>query len=489
MRLSQLLSGIPAASDYTDVEISDIQTDSRQVSLGSLYVCLKGSKTDGHRFAKMAVEKGAAAILCEQPLQEGNWIAVPDTHEAYGLLCRNFYHNPAQDMTLVAVTGTNGKTSVATIIHRLLLQAGVESGLISTIRAEYGTAVEALERTTPDAKDLYRLLQKMKGEGIRAVCMEASSHALDQKRLAGLHASVAVFTNLTRDHLDYHNNMEEYFRAKRKLFSMTDFAVVNIDDPYGKKLAEGLAVPFATCSIADATADYMASDISCGPEGVRFQLHHDGITSRVEFGIPGLYSVHNALAAIAACHRLGLSLDRILAGLRQIGVIRGRNERIGQVNGFSILCDYAHTPDGLENILKTTRAYVKGRILLVFGCGGDRDKEKRPMMGKVAAEYADKIILTSDNPRTERPNAILADILKGIPPGHEPVVIPDRKDAVRYAIVSARRGDVVLLAGKGHEEYQILADKKLYFDERRLVKGILHSLNLPLEEADGSGSV
>lgn len=476
MLLSELLCGIKTDTIYTDCDITDIQTDSRRVMPGTLYVCLRGSRTDGHRFAREAEEKGAAAVICERDAGAANPIYVADSREAYALLCRNFYQNPEEGLTLTAVTGTNGKTSVATIIHRLLKKAGTNAGLVSTIRAEYGESAETLERTTPDSRRLHALFRKMKDSGVSMVSMEASSHALDQKRLYGLRFAVAVFTNLTRDHLDYHKDMEAYFKAKQTLFSMADFAVINIDDPYGQRLFRELHIPAARCSIKDPEAEYYAANIQCDAAGVQFDLHHNGIVSRVCFGIPGLYSVHNALAAIAACRQLGLSLDRILAGLREVGVIRGRNERIGQAKSFSVICDYAHTPDGLENLLKTTRGYVKGRILLVFGCGGDRDREKRPLMGRVAAQYADLLILTSDNPRTERPNSILADILAGIPREKEPVVIPERKDAVRYALLTAQPNDVVLLAGKGHEEYQVLGDKKIYFDERRLVKGILRSL-------------
>ena len=475
MLLSELLCGVEVLSQYKDVDVCDIRRSTRGNMEGCVYICIKGAKTDGHLFAKSAEEKGAAAVIAQEDTGAENQILVPDTAKAYAAVCENFYGNPAKAMKLIAVTGTNGKTSVATIIKRLLCHTGVNAGLISTIQAEYAGKITALARTTPDAYDLQKLLFEMRQEGIDTVVMEASSHALVQERLWGIHFDTAVFTNLTQDHLDYHKTMEAYFRAKEKLFRMADFAVVNTDDSYGRRIVAGLTIPFYSYSTAPG-ADFFAEEISCGQEGVRFTLCHGDVKSRVSFGIPGLYSVHNALAAIAVCNHLGVALSTIIAGLPEVGVIRGRNELIETGRGFSVICDYAHTPDGLENILKSTREYARGRVVVLFGCGGDRDREKRPLMGAVAAKYADYLIITSDNPRTEGPNAIIADILKGIPRQAKFIVIPERRDAIRYAVTTARKGDTVILAGKGHEEYQTLGDKNLYFDERRLVEGILRTL-------------
>lgn len=476
MLLSHLLEGIETSSVYEDREINGIKDDTRENLSDCLFVCIRGSKIDGHIFAKAALEKGAGAILCEEDLGLKKQILVKDTKEAYALACKNWYHDPARDMLLTAVTGTNGKTSVATIIKRLLEQNTISTGLLSTIQAEFAGEEFPLARTTPDAKELQSLLCRMKEKGIRAVSMEASSHALDQKRLFGLHFRVAVFTNLTQDHLDYHKNMEEYFKAKQKLFDMADMGVINLDDNYGKRLISELKIPFVTYSVKDSSADYFAEDIDYQDSGMEFTLCKEEDKRRVSFGIPGLYSVANALAAAAACEALGLSLDQIVQGLRKVGTIKGRNEIIPSNFGFQIICDYAHTPDGLENILKSTKDYAKGRIILVFGCGGDRDKTKRPLMGAVAARYADFLVVTSDNPRTENPGAIIGDILKGIPFDTPHIALIERREAIRYAISRAKKGDIIILAGKGHEEYQILGEKQLYFDEKRLVKGILQSM-------------
>ena len=493
MLLSKLLNGLSGvvAPDHIpggDREIVDVRCSTRGELAGCVYVCIRGVKTDGHLFAQAAEEMGAALIVAERDTGAANQFLVPDSREAYALLCANLFGNPARGLRLAAVTGTNGKTSVATTIKRLLCFAGVKAGLISTIQAEYGERIVQLENTTPDAHVLHGLFRAMRDEGIDTVVMEASSHALDQKRLFGLHFCVAVFTNLTQDHLDYHKSMIEYFGAKKKLFVMTDFAVVNTDDPYGRDLISELAVPYAACSIEDPSAAYYADGIECGETGVQFTLVHEQVRSRASFGIPGLYSVHNALAAAAACMRMGLSTDTVLAGLRQAGPIRGRNEVIETGLGFRVICDFAHTPDGLENILQSTRQYAKGRIVLLFGCGGDRDRTKRPLMGRIAAQYADFLIVTSDNPRTEQPGAIIGDILKGVPAGAAYIVIADRHEAIRYALATARRNDTVILAGKGHEQYQVLGDKKIAFDERTLVKGILKSLEFFHSLGNGSGN-
>jgi len=485
MLLSELLRGVELVSQPGEAllgrEIRDIRTDSHRDPAGCLYVCIPGHTFDGHSFAKAAEARGAAAILCERDTGCKEQILVPDTRRAYALICGNFRGNPGREMTLAAVTGTNGKTSVATLLKRLLEGAGVRAGLLSTIQTEYRRAdgsltVAELPRTTPDPWDLHRLLADMRREGIDAVAMEASSQAIDQKRLWGLRFSAAVFTNLTQDHLDYHTGMEDYYQAKRLLFSQADFAVVNIDDPYGERLCGEIGVPFWSCSAERPEADFFADGIRCGPDGVRFILRHGGETREIFFGIPGRYSVMNALCAAAASMRLGLSLSAAAKGLSASGPIRGRSELIETGRGFRVLCDYAHTPDGLYNLLKSTREYTVGRIVVLFGCGGDRDKTKRAKMGEIAAKFADFLIITSDNPRTEPPGAIIGDILRGVPGDTPHIVLPERRDAIRYALTTARPGDTVILAGKGHERYQVLGDKNVYFDERRLVEGILRTL-------------
>lgn len=476
MKLSDLLADIPVTSmgDSVplEIEIETVRSDSREKLEGSLFACIPGTRQDGHEFAKEASGR-AAAVLVERDVGLPNQILTPNVREAYARICGNFFGNPGRELSLIAVTGTNGKTSVATIIHRLLNQAGIRAGLISTIQAEYGGKAFPMERTTPDAFPLQRLLAQMRDAGMTAVALEASSHALDQERLGGLWFTVGVFTNLTQDHLDYHRTMEAYYQAKKKLFSRTAFGVLNLDDPFGRRLAEEITIPYAGCTVEGEKAEYAAEGISCGMQGVRFTLVNGPVRCPMEFGIPGVYSVQNALAAIAVCRRMGLSFGRIRAGLREVGSIPGRSELLASERGFQVLCDYAHTPDGLENLLKSVRAVTNGKLTLVFGCGGDRDAGKRPLMGRAAACYADRLILTSDNPRTEDPMEILRQIEAGLPEGTDYRVICDRAEAIRAAVLQAEPGETVILAGKGHERVQILGNRQIAFDERALVRQIL----------------
>lgn len=476
MLLSSLLKGVNVVNEYRDIEIKDVTANSNSNMEGAAFVCIKGNNADGHDFAAEAVKKGAAAVICQRHCCVDGYIMVEDTAAAYGIICDNFFQNSSKELKLIGVTGTNGKTSVATIIRTLLCACDMPCGLISTIEAEYGEKTEEVANTTPEPYSLHRLFYNMTKDGMKVVSMEASSHALNQKRLSGLNFSVAVFTNLTQDHLDYHKSMLEYYKAKKKLFSITDYAVVNIDDVYGRVLAAGLCIEHDTFSVSDRSADYFADDISCRADGVSFMLCHNCERVKVRFAIPGIYSVKNAMAAIIACHRFGISLNLLADEISNIEGIKGRSELIKTSSGFSVVCDYAHTPDGIENILKSTRQYAQGRIVLLFGCGGDRDREKRPIMGRIAAELADFVVVTSDNPRTEPPDKIISEILAGMMGRSNYIAVPDRREAVKYALATAKRGDIVILAGKGHEMYQILGDKKIYFDERRLVKGILRNL-------------
>lgn len=478
MLLSNLLKDVEVLNEYNDCEVIDIEVNTKADLKDRAFVCLRGFNTDGHNFADEALKKGAVAIICEYDLSLNNQIIVKDSRKAYAIMCKHIYHDKANELFLIATTGTNGKTSVTTMIQNILISANIKTGIISTIHAQYDDYVEHLDRTTPDAHTLHRLFYEMRIKGCEAVCLEASSHALDQKRLDSCNFRIAIFTNLTQDHLDYHNNMEEYYQAKKKLFNMVFCAIINIDDEYGKRLVSEIEIPVLTYSIIDKNADFFADDIVCDNDGVSFMLHHNQIQSRVKFSIPGLYSVKNALASIAACMQIGVSLESILKAISQIVGIKGRSEVIKTQQPFHVICDFAHTPDGLENILKSTKSYAKGRVVVVFGCGGDRDKEKRPQMGAVAAKYADFIIVTSDNPRTENPKAIIGHIIKGIPANKNYIVIVDRTEAISFAIKTAKKDDIIVLAGKGHEQYQILGDKKLFYDERRVVKANLNSIKI-----------
>lgn len=488
MLLSKLLADINYLNEdgfthFRDCEITGVESNTSNELKDKVYVCISGRNADGHNYAKLAEEKGAAIIICEHDTGAMQQLIVEDTRSCYALLCKRFYNNSADKLKLIAATGTNGKTSVSTMMAYVLNSVGIKTGLISTIKACYLDFSEELDNTTPDAGKLHSLFYRMFEMGCTAACLEASSHALDQKRLAHCSFQIAIFTNLTQEHLDYHNTMEEYYQAKRKLFNSAEIAVINIDDSYGRRLVNEIEIPCTTFSTKDSTADFFADEIMCDGSGVSFLLHHNHVKGRVRFAIPGLYSVKNALAVIASCQRLGISLENIFKALAEIEGIKGRGEVIKTNRPFDVICDFAHTPDGLENILKETRQYAKGRVVLLFGCGGDRDRSKRPIMAEIAAKYADFIIVTSDNPRTENPKMIIADILKGMPLGANYIVIADRTDAISYAVKTAKRNDIVILAGKGHEQYQVLGNKKLFYDERRIVKASLNALTIAENEA------
>lgn len=482
MKLSKLLNGIRILNEYEDVNIKDVVTNSSEEVLNNLFVCVKGRAFDSHCLTQELLVNGAVGILVERLTGFGNEILVESTKESLGIICKNYFNNVCEDMSLVAVTGTNGKTSVASIISHIV---GEEAGLVSTIHAKYRDVSIELDNTTPEPYKLHSLFSDMAKNDISTVCMEASSHALDQHRLSGLLFEVGVFTNLTQDHLDYHGNIENYFQAKKKLFDSCKTAIINIDDTYGQELAFELlerdTLNCLTYSIKDSSADFYGKDIQCYIDHVKFTLCYSDIECEINFAITGMYSVLNALASIASSITLGLSLETIVKGISSIEGIKGRCENIKTNRGFNIICDYAHTPDGIENILKSMLEYrqinnSRGKLKILFGCGGDRDTTKRPIMGEVASRYADFLIVTSDNPRNEQPNDIIKDILKGVPITTAFIVIPDRKEAIRYAVTTAKKGDTIILAGKGHEQYQIFGDKKIYFDEVKLVKAILHRL-------------
>lgn len=472
MRLKELLSGYDFPSKMGEREIRRICTNTRENLAGGLFVCLTGTKDDGHRYAAEAAAQGAV-VLCERDCNVSDAIRVPDTREAYARCCAAWFQNPGDELTLCAVTGTNGKTSTATTAYRLLRMCGIKSGLIGTTGAYWEDKEEALPLTTPDPMTLHRILRRMSDDGVTHVMMEASSHALDQKRLFGLHFSVAVFTNLTQDHFDYHKSMVEYFYAKKKLFEQADRAVVCIDDRWGMELAETLTIPVQTVSRTGARAAYSITDIESSAEGVRFTLSCFGLTRKAQFPVPGDFSAENAVCAAAVCALLGRSPEETLPLLQDTGLIPGRCEPIPNQLGLTILCDYAHTPDGIEKILSAARTFTKRKLIVVFGCGGDRDHAKRPLMGAAAAKYADFLVLTSDNPRTERAGAILSDILKGVPPGTRHIVLPERTAAIRYALDTAKPGDTVIFAGKGHETGQYVAGKCFAYNERASIRHLI----------------
>lgn len=476
MLLSELLRDIVAVDkNFLDINIQAIVDDSRDVVSNSIFVCVKGKNYDGHDFAKTALnsgdtgtvvviaQKNSCLVKCE------NIILVEDTRKVFALICKRFYGDACDEMQLIACTGTNGKTSVSTIINSILKEAKIKSGMITTIKAEFRDLTLTLDNTTPKPNILYKIFSQMYQNGCETICMEASSQALDQKRLEGCIFDVAIFTNLTQDHLDYHKTIENYFIAKKQLFKNARFAVINIDDDYGKRIIEDISVPYFSYSLKDRTADFFADEINITQDGVSFLMKFADINARMKFPIAGIYSVLNVLATTATAIHMGISIGTIKKALEEFSGISGRCEKIETNLPFDVFCDYAHTPDGLLNILKSVRQFTKGRLILLFGAGGDRDEQKRALMGKVASENADFLVVTSDNPRTESQAKIMGQIIKGIDYDTDFIAIESRTDAIKYAMSIAKKGDTVLLAGKGHELYNVYGDKKIYYDERKIV--------------------
>ncbi len=457
-------------------EVKDVRSDSRKVSRGSVFVCIKGRRFDGHDAAQGALDAGASLVVTQRPLGLPNEITVKDARLAYARMCQNYFGNPQEKLTLVAVTGTNGKTTVTSIVKQALCAMGIKTGLIGTIRCEIGDVEIPAKFTTPEAWDCAALLARMVSAGCTHAVMEASSQALDQGRLLGLRFACAVFTNLTVDHLDYHGDMESYYRAKRLLFEQADTAVVNIDDDYGRRLAVELNAPI-TFSAADDGASYTAKSIDCAIGGVRFEVNGTGFLSRVSFPMPGLYSVHNALAAVCALFAVGVDKYKACAAVSGTKGVRGRCEVL-HTGEATVICDFAHTGDGLRQLLSSLRPFVKGRLVALFGCAGDRDATKRPAMAKAVCDYADFIVLTSDNPRTEDPLHIISELQPMIKAGGVPFTAePDRFYAILWALENLQKDDVLVLCGKGHEDYQVIDGCTIYLDEHRIVQDFFEGKN------------
>jgi len=478
MLLHELLRGIEYSGPApTDSVITLVTDDSRKVKPGCVFVCVEGTRFDGHTFARAAIGQGAACVVAQRDTGVQPQILVEDTREAYALLCGNYHGNPGRKLTLVGVTGTNGKTTIACLLKGIFDMAGYRTGLIGTLkimvdREELPTDADI--PTTPDAWNLQALLARMVDAGCTHCFMEASSMALVQKRCAGLRFAAGVFTNLTQDHLDYHKTFEAYFEAKKMLFFQSDIGVVNIDDEYGPGMLEGAPARPVTYSLSDNHADYTAKNVQLLPEGVSYELVSRGQIGRIRFCTPGEFSVYNSMAAACAALELGLGLEQAQEGLAQSEGVKGRMEVLPAEAPYTVIIDYAHSPDGLEKVLQTLRQISASRIICVFGCGGERDVGKRPIMGRIAAELADVAIVSSDNPRGEDPAAIIADVLAGMKRGRAQIVTePDRARAIVLALKKAREGDIVLLAGKGHEDYQYLAQGKVHMDEREIVFSIL----------------
>ncbi len=468
-----VVAGIPG--EVAAVEITGLAYDSRAVAPGSLFFCVTGFQRDGHDFAAQALARGAAALVVERPLGLGApEVVVPSARAAMGPAAVRFYGDPSAELRIVGVTGTNGKTTTAFLLRALLEAAdpGSSCGLLGTVKSVIGGVERAAGRTTPEAIDLQADFRAMLDSGDRACAIEVSSHALALGRAEGVHFAAAIFTNLTQDHLDFHEDMEDYYRAKRRLFEAhPGVSVVNVGDQYGRRLAAEIegAVTFAV----EGEADYRATDLRCDFQGCRFALHTPVGVCEVMLPMPGRFNVANALGALAAVHALGGEIDRLVAALERGVRVPGRFEPVEAGQEFAVIVDYAHTPDSLENVLRAVREIAAGRVICVFGAGGDRDRGKRPLMGEIAARLADVVVVTSDNPRSEAPAAIVAEIVAPIAES-APRVEVDRRTAIERAIALAEVDDVVVIAGKGHEQGQELAKGvKLPFDDVTVAREIL----------------
>ena len=472
MKLGELLHNIPILETNADLEqeITGVSYDSRHTSPGDLFIALEGYETDGHRFIPMAREKGAACVLCQKAPQDGGpYVRTGDSRGALAQAGRNWFGDPAGEMTMVGVTGTNGKTTTTYLLKDVLEKAaGAKVGLIGTNQNMVGDEVLHTERTTPESFELQALFRRMADAGCTHVVMEVSSHALCLQRVAGIRFAAGLFTNLSQDHLDFHGSMEDYCGAKALLFRQCEKGVYNADDPWADRVTRDAPCPLS--SFGEKAGELRGENIRLAVDGVDFDACRDGETVPVRVNIPGGFTVYNALGVMAAARELGVPLADSARVLRQSAGVKGRVEVVPVPGEYTVLIDYAVTPDAIENVLATVRDFARGRVVILFGCGGDRDRTKRPLMGKIAADLADFVIVTSDNPRTEAPHAIIADIVEGmVGTDTEYVVVENRIDAIRFAMDHARPGDVILLAGKGHETYQIVGHEKRHLDEREVV--------------------
>lgn len=475
MKLAELIQNTDPA--IADAEITAITDDSRKIVENCIYVCVKGERFDGHTAAAQALEQGAAAVVAERDLGLGaRQILVEDSRACYGELCAAWFGHPERKMQFIGVTGTNGKTTITSVIKHILTDCGHKVGLIGTIQNEIGDEIVPTNNTTPLTFELMQLYGRMYRSGCDVVVMEVSSFGLVQKRIGPTHFRTAVFTNLTQDHLDYHKTMEAYYDAKRMLFDICDTAIVNIGDDYGKRLFSEISCE--KYSVGSENADYTYTAESIKAAGSAFVLRSPDGEQSISMHMTGGFNIANASAAYAACRSMGLTAEQILTSLSTCTGVKGRCEVIPTNRDFSVICDYAHTPDAIENILANVKLCTEGRLICLFGCGGNRDRTKRPLMAQAAAKYADKLIITSDNPRDEDPEAIIADILEGLADNTIPRdVVTDRRDAIFHAVRTAEKGDVIVLAGKGHEDYQIFENNRhTHFDEREIVAEALNVL-------------
>ena len=479
MKLSELLKQTRVLTLRADpeLEVGGVNCDSRTVQPGDAYVAIRGYQTDGHRYIPDAIRRGASVIICEEaPKEEIPYVLTEDSRAALADMGAAWYGYPAREMTMIGVTGTNGKTTVTYLLKSVLEQTvGAKVGLIGTIQNMIGQEILETERTTPESIEVQALLRRMADAGCTYVVMEVSSHALMLQRVRNIDYRVGIFTNLTQDHLDFHGTMENYRKAKELLFRNCGVGVLNVDDDAAEKIRASAACPCRGYGVK-RPAELTARDVTYLADSVSFTAAEDGDSVPVRLGIPGTFSVYNALSVLAAARALGIPLKDCAEALGHAQGVKGRVEVVPTPGkDYTVLIDYAHTPDGLENVLKSVKNVCKGRLIAVFGCGGDRDATKRPIMGAIGVRLADLVIFTSDNPRTEDPNEILRQVVAGAEGTQTPYeVVENRRAAIRRAMDLAKKDDVIVLAGKGHETYQILGTEKTHLDEREEVAAYLN---------------
>ncbi|KAF0091444.1 MAG: UDP-N-acetylmuramoyl-L-alanyl-D-glutamate--2 6-diaminopimelate ligase [Fusobacteria bacterium] len=484
MELKNLLKDIEHSvlNGDTNIDISSVEYDSRKVTTGSLFVAIKGYETDGHLYILKAIEAGAKAVILEEKsdikYSDGIVIIkVDNSRKSLGFISSNFFGNPGNKLKIIGVTGTNGKTSITYFLKSILKEAGYKVGIIGTIENQIEDTVYESAVTTPESRDIQELLAKMVEVGCEYCVMEASSHALYLDRVAAIPFKTAIFTNLTQDHLDFHKDFTEYLNAKKILFTYIGkdgFSILNGDDKTFVEISNMAGGKIVSYSISEKS-DYKAANINMDINGTSFTLINNEKSIKINLKMIGEFSIYNSLAAIATAHELGIEFTTIKEGLRKVSV-NGRFQLIESNKDFAVVVDYAHTPDGLYNVLSTARKITSGRVICVFGCGGDRDKKKRPIMGKVAGENGDYLVITSDNPRTEEPIQIIDMVEEGAKETSAKYIkITNRKEAIAYAIDMARTGDIVIIAGKGHEDYQIVGKTKYPFSDFEIARNILDS--------------
>jgi len=477
MKLAQLLENMDILELHADpqTEISAVISDSRQVIPGSLFVAVSGFSSDGNRFIPMAMEKGAAVVVtAKKPAQDIAYVLVTSDRLALALLGTNFYGRPAESMTMIGVTGTNGKTSTTWLLKQVLQQTrGAKVGLVGTMENHISDEIVPTERTTPESIELQALFARMRDAGCGYAVMEVSSHALELDRVGGITFDVAAFTNLTEDHLDFHKTMEAYCDAKAILFRRCRRAVVNGDDPWTERILAGCTAPVINATVG-GNGSLRAENVELHADGVSFTAICGEERAQIRVGIPGKFTVRNVLSVLGIALQLGISLEESALALAEVAGVKGRVEVVPTPGmDYTVLIDYAHTPDGLENVLSSVKDFCKGRLIAVFGCGGDRDPIKRPIMGRIGVQIADIAIITSDNPRTEEPAAIIRDIVAGLGDATNYQVVENRPNAIKYAMDIAKKDDIIVLAGKGHETYQEIMGVKHHLDEREIVADYL----------------